>query len=125
MQKQLPTPFVVYVDCESILKPVNEDVDVTQGVGIGIESSTHTFQEHTSCSFAYKIVSSVDPDFTRPLVIYSGGDATEMFVRKLQLEEAEQLFWRIYRYSITDAAYRYRVAIVYHGHHLSYMHKTA
>ena len=38
---------------ESILKPINEDVDVTQVVDIGIESSTHTFQEHTPCSFSY------------------------------------------------------------------------
>ena len=74
VQKQLPTPFVVYADFESILQPVNEDVDVTQGVYI-----------------AYKVVSSVDPDLSRPLVMYRGEDAAEMFVRKLQLE-AEQLF---------------------------------
>ena len=57
----------MYADFESILKPVNEDVDVTQGVETGIESSSHVFQEHIPCSFAYKIVSSVDPDFSRPL----------------------------------------------------------
>ena len=68
--KQLPTPFVVYVDFESILQPVNGDVDVTPGVGIGIESSTTVFREHIPCSFAYKIVSSVDPDFSRPIVMY-------------------------------------------------------
>ena len=34
IQKQLPAPFVVYADFESILKPVNEDV--TQGVVTGI-----------------------------------------------------------------------------------------
>ena len=56
--------FVVYADFESIPQPVNEDVDVTQGVGIGIESSSHVFQEHIQCSFAYEIVSSVDPDFS-------------------------------------------------------------
>ena len=54
VQKQLPTPSVVYADFESILKPVNGDVDVTQGVDIGIESSTHVFQEHIPCSFANK-----------------------------------------------------------------------
>ena len=32
IQKQLPAPFVVYGDFESILKPVNEDVDVMQRV---------------------------------------------------------------------------------------------
>ena len=34
IQKQLPAPFVVYADFESILKPVNEDV--MQGVDTGI-----------------------------------------------------------------------------------------
>ena len=74
-QKQLSAPFVMYADFESILKHENEDVDVTQGVDTGIESSSHTFQEHVPCSFAYKIVSSVDPDFSRPLVMYRGEDA--------------------------------------------------
>ena len=36
IQKQLPAPFLVYADFESILKPVNEDVDVTQGVDTAI-----------------------------------------------------------------------------------------
>ena len=76
----------MYVDFESILQPVNEDVDVTQGVAIGIESSSYVFQEHIPCSFVYKIVSSVDPDLSRPLVMYRGEGGAEMFVRKLQLE---------------------------------------
>ena len=33
IQKQLPAPFVVYADFESILKPANKDVDTTQGRG--------------------------------------------------------------------------------------------
>ena len=74
IQKQLPAPFAVYTDFESILKPVNEDVDVTQGVETGMESASHVFQEHIACSF-------VDP----------GEDAAEKFVRDLQLE-AKQLF---------------------------------
>ena len=32
IQKQLPAPFVVYADFESILKPVDKYVDTTQGV---------------------------------------------------------------------------------------------
>ena len=64
IQKQLPAPFVAYADFEYILKSVNEDVDVTQGVTTGAGSSTTVYQEHVPCSFAYKIVSSVDPDFS-------------------------------------------------------------
>ena len=81
---------MVYADFESILKPVNGDVDVTQGVAVGTKSSTIVYQEHVPCSFAYKIVSSVDPDFSRPLVMYRGEDAAGKFVRDLQ-QEAKQL----------------------------------
>ena len=88
---QLPAPFVVHADFESILKPLNEGVDVTQGVETGIESSSHVFQEHIPCSFAHKIVSSVDPDFSQALVLCRGEDAAEKFVRDSQLE-AKQLF---------------------------------
>ena len=72
IQKQLVASFVACADFVSILEPVNEDVDVTQGVETGITTSTTAFQEHVPCSFAYKIVSSVDPDFSRPLVMYRG-----------------------------------------------------
>ena len=68
IQKQLPAPFVVYADFESILKPVNEDVDVIQGVETGIEFSPHVFQEHILNNFAYKRVSSVDPVFFHDLL---------------------------------------------------------
>ena len=90
IQKQLSAPFVVYADFESILKPVNEGVDVTQGVSTGTASSTTVYQEHVPCSFAYKVVSSVVPDFSRPLVMYRGEDAADKFVRDLQ-KEAKQL----------------------------------
>ena len=63
VQKQLSTPFVVYADFESISKTVNGEVDATQGVCTGTGYSTTIFQEHIPCSFAYKIVSSVDKDF--------------------------------------------------------------
>ena len=56
-----------------ILSPVNEDVDTT-GVEVGGESLSHVFQEHIPCSFAYMLVSSVDPNFSRPLVMYRGVD---------------------------------------------------
>ena len=78
LQKQLPAPFVVYAD--SILKPVGKDVDTTQGVEVGGKSSTHVFQEHISCSFAYKVVSRVDPNFSRPLVMHRGENAADKFI---------------------------------------------
>ena len=91
IQKQLPASFVVYADFESILKPGDGDVDTTQGVEVGGESSSHVFQEHIPCSFTYKVVSSVDPNFSRHLVMYRGEDAAEKFVRGFQ-RETIQLF---------------------------------
>ena len=91
IQKQLPAPFVVYADFESILKPADKDIDTTQGVAVGLESSSNVFQEQIPCRFAYKVVSSVDPNFLRPLVMYRGENAAEKLVRDLQ-QEAKQLF---------------------------------
>ena len=85
IQKQLLAPFVVYADFESFLKPVDKDVDTTQGVEVGDESPSNVFQEHIPCSFAYKVVSSVDPNFSRPLVMYRGENAAEKFVRGIWL----------------------------------------
>ena len=56
----------------------------------GTASSTTVYQEHVPCSFAYKVVSSVVPDFSRPLVMYRGEDAADKCVRDLQ-KEAKQL----------------------------------
>ena len=89
IQKQLTAHFIVYADFESILNPVEKDVDTTQGVEVGGESSSRVFQEHVPCSFAYQVVSCVDPNFSRPM--YRGGNAAEKFVRDLH-QEAKQLF---------------------------------
>ena len=111
IQKQLPAPFVAYVDFESILKPVDKYADTTQGVEVGDESSSHVFQEHIPWSFAYQVVSNVDPNFSRPLVMYTGENAAEMFVCDLQ-QEAKQLFDEYIATSKIKAAYCYRIAIV-------------
>ena len=56
-----------------------------------------------------------------PLASNSGGDAGEMFVRKLQ-EEADQLLQEYIDTSDTTArAYRCRVALRPYCHQLSYM----
>ena len=64
--------------------------DSRESIDTGTESSTTVFQEHVHCRCAYKMVSIVDPDFSRPLVMYRDEDAAEVFVRRLQLE-AQQL----------------------------------
>ena len=54
-------------------------------------ASLHLTFSKSTCSVAYKIVSSVDPNFSRPPVMYRGENAAEKFVRDLQ-QEANQLF---------------------------------
>ena len=93
IHKQLVAGFVVYADFESILQRVDDEaMDTTQGVAVGSDepAASGHFQEHLPCSFAYKVVSSVVPDFSRPLVSHRGEDAGEMYVGKLQV--AEQVF---------------------------------
>ena len=58
---------------------------------VGGESSSHVFQEHIPCSFACKVVSSIDPKFSRSIVMYRGEIAAEKFECDLQ-QEAKQLF---------------------------------
>ena len=87
-QKQLLAPTIVYADFESILHRVLDDaMDTTQGVATGGNEQTAVsgpFLEQLPCSFAYKVVSSLVPDFSMPLVSYKEEDAGEMFVHKLQ-----------------------------------------
>ena len=89
VQKQLPAPFVVYADFESVLKPIG-DVDITQGVTQDVDSEVLPYQEHIAYSFSYKIVSSIIPDFNKPIVWNWGEDGADEFIRELQ-REAEEL----------------------------------
>ena len=70
IQKQLPAPFVVYADFDSILNPVDKDADTTQSVEVGGESSYHVFQEHIPCSFAALRMSRVDLQRITDIEIY-------------------------------------------------------
>ena len=87
--KQLPAPFVVYADFESVLKPVS-DIGTTQGVTSGIaESSVTPYQEHIVCSYSYKIVRSIIPNYNKPIVWDRGEDAAEKIISELQRETEE------------------------------------
>ena len=72
IQKQLLAPFVIYADFEAILQRVGDEaMDTAQGVAVGGDEPTPAvpFQEHPPppCSSAYKLVSNVVQDFSRPL----------------------------------------------------------
>ena len=90
IQKQLLAPFVVTLNRSDNGSTMMKQW-ILHRVGGDEPTASGPFQEHLPCSFANKVVSSVVPDFSRPLVSYKGEEAGEMFVRKLQ-EEAKQLF---------------------------------
>ena len=70
----------------SVLKPLS-DMDTTQGVKEEGKPSIVPYQEHIACSFAYKIVSSVVPDFNKPIVWYRCEDAVDEFVSVLSVKQ--------------------------------------
>ena len=63
--KQIPVPFKIYADFDCNLR----SVESYEG------SYTKKYQDHVPCSFAYKVV-SIDDKFTKPVVVYRGGNAT-------------------------------------------------
>ena len=98
-------------------------MDNTQGVAAGGDELTLAgpFHEHFPCSFAYKVVSSVAPDFSRLLVSYRGEDAGEMFVCR-----AQEGVSGVHCYSPTTArAYHGRIALLPHCRQLSQMQPAA
>ena len=74
IKNQLPEPFVVYADFESILQSLNEKNKV---------------QEHRACSYAYHIVSNIPGVEFEPRM-YLGLDAAERLLESLDKDYEEQ-----------------------------------
>ena len=67
--KQLQAPLVIYADFEAITKKVqscksNDD-----------DSYTEAYQNHTDCSYAYKVVCCYDDMFSKPVESYRSENA--------------------------------------------------
>ena len=73
IEKQVPAPFAVYADFESILQPVN----TSSG------SCTYKSNEHLACSYAYLITSRI-PGIQFEPRLYFGLDAANHFLTTLQ-----------------------------------------
>ena len=73
--KQIPVPFKVYADFECILEKVNGDIECSSN-----SSYTRKYQNHLSCSFAYKEV-CVDNKFSKKIVLYRRKDAVYEFIK--------------------------------------------
>ena len=80
--KQLPVPFVIYADFESITEKIS-GCQPSDG-----KSYTEKYQRHTACSFGYKVVCHYDTKFSKDVVIYRGDDAITKFMKSM-FEEVE------------------------------------
>ena len=78
--KGLPAPFVIYADFEAI----NEKVLSCQSDPH--QSYTQTYQKHTDCGYAYKVVCHYDDRFTKPVLSYRGPGAVRKFLEKIMGE---------------------------------------
>ena len=75
--KQIPVPFKIFADFECILKKVNGEVECSSN-----SSYTRKYQNHVSCSFAYKVV-CVDNKFSKKIALYRGKDAVYEFIKSI------------------------------------------
>ena len=68
--KQLPVPFVIYADFESLTEKISTCQPSDE------KSYTEKYQRHTACSFGYKVVCHYDKKYSKDTVIYRGRDST-------------------------------------------------
>ena len=74
--RQIPVPFQIYADFECLLKGCNS------GINNDSFSYTSKYQDHTPCSFAYKLV-CVDDKFSKDVVLYRGINAVYKFIQSI------------------------------------------
>ena len=67
-QNQMPVPYVIYADFESIIKPKTEKAG----------DKSEITNEHEACGFGYQVV-RYDDQAEKP-VIYRGKDVIEVFL---------------------------------------------
>ena len=80
--KQLPAPFEIYADFECILHPTSSERVKSSDKNV---SYTENYQDHISCSFAYKVV-CVDNKFSKHVVTYRGKNAAYNFIEAILKE---------------------------------------
>ena len=73
--KYQPAPFKIHADFDCILKSVKSN----QGF------YTEKYQDHIPCSFSYNLV-CVDNRFSKPIVVYRGGNAAYIFIEAILKE---------------------------------------
>ena len=78
-QNQVPVPYVIYADFESIIKPKTEKAG----------DKSELTSEHEECGFGYQVV-GCDGKANAP-VIYRGENAVEVFLKHLEFEVSRSI----------------------------------
>ena len=73
--KQIPVPFKIYADFECDL----------ESVGRFEGTYSKKYQDHTPCSFVYKLV-CVNDKFSKPIVVFRGENAIYEFIKVILKE---------------------------------------
>ena len=81
--KQLPKPFSIYADFESVTEKITSCTPSDQ------QSYTETYQRHTACSFSYKVVCHYDKKYSKDTVLFRGAGAVYKFLVSILLEVQE------------------------------------
>ena len=90
---QLPVPFVIYVDLESVLKPLAtgsrfEAQEPVLERDHEKRGKTTLHQIHKACGYGLKLVCNIDDEFSEPVEVYRGKDAVKkLLYRLLELEK--------------------------------------
>ena len=78
--KQMPVPFVIYADFETITEKVS-------GCQLDdAKSYTDKYQKHTGCSYGYRVVCCYDDAYSEPAQIYRGEDSIKTFMEQMLSE---------------------------------------
>ena len=80
-ERKIKSPFIIYVDFESILVPENNEEQNPE------ESYTNKYQKHIACSYGYKLV-VVYQKFSTSFKTYLGEDALYNFINSI-IEESK------------------------------------
>lgn len=75
-QKELPVPFIVYADFETITEKIKTCTPENQ-------SYTEAYQKHTQFGYGYKVVCCYDDKFSKPVQIYRGENSVYKFMEKM------------------------------------------
>ena len=77
--RKIPVPFKIYADFEYILKNVDNST-INKDI-----SYKRKYQDHTPCSFTYKVV-CVDNKYSKKIALYRGINAANKLIRLILTE---------------------------------------